>query len=172
MVRGVFFLFGCFVALLLVRVPAAGQVAVEAGIGSATSATGAAGSRSVGTSIGGIMSNLDRILRPAGSAASKTDSAAPASKTAARRRPAANTTAVIEKDTPAVIPPPPSFEDAAQIEKGIGYEELLRRFGPPAIKIATGSDAQTMSYASNGSVVQVEVQGGTVISVAKVKSGA
>jgi len=70
-----------------------------------------------------------------------------------------------------VISQEPSYEDAMEIQNGTGYEELLRRFGPPALQIANGN-GQTMSYVSKGAVVQLELQGGKVISVSKPKSGA
>ena len=51
-------------------------------------------------------------------------------------------------------------------------EELLRRFGPPALQIASGSEEQTLSYFSVGGVVQLELQDGKVVAVAKPKPGA
>ena len=173
MVRSVLTVSGCLVAFVVLRVPAAGQATVEAGMGAAASSIGSSGARGVNKSIGGVFRNLDEALKPTGSAgAAKTDSPPPArsTKPAARRKPTGQTSRVREEGTDAVARPTPSYEDATRIEKGMGQEELLRRFGPPAMQIASGSDAQTMSYISGGGVVQLELQAGTVISVAKPKA--
>ena len=53
------------------------------------------------------------------------------------------------------------------IQKGMSCEEVVRRFGPPAMAFATEDDAKTMSYASKIGGVQVECQRGKVASVAK-----
>lgn len=165
---------GCVIACLVLTIPAAGQGTVEAGLGAASSSIGTAGARGANKSISGVFRTLDETLKSTGSAGTpKLDSpaASGATKPVARRRSVRRTTPEHGRSTPTVAPPIPSYEDAMQIQKGIGYEELLRRFGPPAM-IASGNDAQTMSYLSNGGVVQVELQAGTVISVAKTKSGA
>jgi hypothetical protein len=74
---------------------------------------------------------------------------------------------VRQEPAPAVAPPPPpTYEDAALIEKGIGYEELLRRFGSPALKIS-GMSTLTMSYLTKSGPVQVELEDGKVVSVTR-----
>ena len=150
--------FGGFVAFLALEVPAAGQAAVEAGIGAAASSIGTSGARGVGKSIGGAFGKLTESLKSPGSTTTTTQSAKPA----------------VRRADPPVIPPALAivYEDALQIEKGIEREELLRRFGPPALQIASGSEEQTMSYHSVGGVVQLELQGGKVVGVTKPKPGA
>jgi hypothetical protein len=112
----------------------------------------------VGTSIGGAFGKLNEALKSPGSATTT-----PAAKPAVRRA----DPPIIPAAATAVV-----YEDALQIEKGVEREELLRRFGPPALQIASGSEEQTMSYFSVGGVVQLELQGGKVITVAKPKPGA
>ena len=51
-------------------------------------------------------------------------------------------------------------------------DDVLRRFGPPAMQIASGDDKQTMTYVGKSGMVQVELESGRVASVAKPKSGA
>jgi hypothetical protein len=155
---------GGLIALVGLRVPAAGQAAVEAGIGAAASSIGSSGAQGVGKGIAGAFGGLNEALKSTGSGAGKTVTPV-ATKPAAKRRPTG-------KAAPVAIVPAPSYEDAREIQKGIGQEELLRRFGPPAMQIASGSDEQTMSYFSNGGVVQLELQGGKVIAVAGPKPGA
>jgi hypothetical protein len=151
---------GCFIVFLLLRVPAAGQTAVEAGVAAGASSTGAAGARGAGKAIGGVFRNLNDTLKTTGSTgAAKTGSPATSrsTKPSTVRKPA----------TPAAPPPTTTYEDAREIQKGIGYEELVRRFGPPAMQIASANDAQTMSYVSHGAIVQLELQGGKVVSMVK-----
>jgi hypothetical protein len=141
----------------------------EAAGAAAASSTGAAGAGSVGKSIGGMFGKLNDTLKPtngsAASSASSTKSSSP--KTAAKTPSSPQKSAA-----PTDAAPAPSYEDAAQIQKGIGFEELLRRFGPPAMLIATEHDAQTMSYIGKNGAVQVELRDGKVISVTVMKSGA
>ena len=78
--------------------------------------------------------------------------------------------------TPAGAPHSPKpplrlfYEDPRRIQAGIPYEEMVRRFGPPSIKITEQSGRSTLSYFSRPNLVQVEVQDGRVISVTRTKS--
>jgi hypothetical protein len=140
---------------LAFTVPAAGQAAAEAGLGAGASSVGTAGAGGVGKAIGGILRNLDKTINSA--------DPAPAKSTKVSRTPARSS---------ARSTPPPSYEDALQIEKGMPLDDLLRRFGPPAMQIASSDDKQTMTYLGKSGMVQVEVESGRVASVAKPKSGA
>ncbi len=142
-------------------VPAAGQAAAEAGLGAGASSIGSAGAGGVGKAVGGILRSLDKTIKPAEAASTTTVSKPPSRSTARSRRP-----------TPQPTVPPPTYEDAAQIEKGMPLEDVLRRFGPPAMQIANSSDTQTMTYLAKSGMVQVELESGRVASVAKPKSGA
>jgi Flp pilus assembly pilin Flp len=160
---------GCVIALLLLRVPASGQTAVEAGLAGSASSTGAAGAgQGLKKAIGGVFDKLNETVNGKGAATVKTDSPA---KSRPRQGSAGKAVPAREQATAAAVAAKPSYEDAMEIQKGTGYEELVRRFGPPALQIANGN-GQTMSYISNGGVVQLELQGGTVVSVSKPKSGA
>jgi hypothetical protein len=146
---------------LTCAVPAAGQAAAEAGLGAGASSIGTAGAGGVGKAVGGILRGLDKTIKPADASSSTSVSKAPSRSTAKPRR-----------ATPQPPAPPPNYEDAAQIEKGMPLEDLLRRFGPPAMQIANGSETQTMTYLGKSGMVQVELEAGRVVSVAKPKSGA
>jgi hypothetical protein len=152
-------LFGPVMAFLIWTVPASAQAVVEAGVATAASSVGTAGTRSVGKSVGGVFKSLDNTLKSTGSGG--------AAKSGSATRHASTTKAAPAQEKAAAETPKPSYEDAAQIQKGIGYDELMRRYGPPAMQFAGANDTQTMSYMSPGGVVQVELQGGKVTSVAK-----
>jgi len=168
MLRSVLALSGCFVVLLMMSVPAAGQAMGEAAAAASASSTGAAGARSVGKSIGGMFGKVNDTLK-------STDHSAASSTTSTKSSPrkAGKTSSPPQKSAPpAEAAPAPSYEDAMRIQKGIGYEELLRRFGPPAMQIAAENDAQTMSYIGKSGAVQLELRDGKVISITVMKSGA
>jgi hypothetical protein len=163
---------GSLIALVVLRVPAAGQAAAEAGIGAAASSIGSSGAQGVGKGIAGAFGGLNEALKSTGSAGAGKTAAPVSTKPAEMRRSTGKASSAKKPPAPVMIVPAPSYEDAAQIQKGIGHEELLRRFGPPAMQIASGSDEQTMSYFSSAGVVQLELQGGKVISVARPRPGA
>ena len=64
-----------------------------------------------------------------------------------------------------------SFDDPRRIQAGTPYREMVRRFGPPSMRVVVGPDRISYSYASRKSRVQVEVQGGKVISVEEADTG-
>jgi hypothetical protein len=136
-------------------VPAAAQAAAEAGLGAGASSIGSAGAGGVGKAVGGILKGLDKTIKPA-------DASKPSARSTTRPR----------RATPQPPVPPPNYEDAAQIEKGMPIDDLLRRFGPPAMQIANSSETQTMTYLAKSGMVQVELEAGRVVSVAKPKPGA
>ena len=143
------------IALFLQVQPAAGQAVVEAGLGAAGSATGAAGARPVGRGISGAFRNLDKTLKSTGRADTSTPTTTPTTKPK-----------VSELESPAPVQPaPPTYEDAAGIRKGMDRDELLRRFGPPVMQFAGTGGARTMTYLGKGASVQVECQGEKVTSV-------
>jgi len=65
---------GCLIALLLLRVPAAGQTAVEAGLAGSASSTGAAGGQGLKKAIGGVFEKMNETLNDKGAGGSKTES--------------------------------------------------------------------------------------------------
>ena len=144
--------------------PAAAQTVVEYGAGAGAAAVAAGPAKGAGASIGGAFESLSKTLK---------QGQAPAAAPAASARPASTGPAKpkteVIKEVAAAAPaaPPPSYEDAMGIQKGMNCEEMVRRFGPPAMAFATEDDAKTMSYASKAGGVQVECQGGKVASVDK-----
>ena len=72
---------------------------------------------------------------------------------------------------PAPKPRVSVFEDPQKIPTGIQYGEMVRRFGPPSMKVVDGPARTTFSYTKVKTQVQVEVQNGRVVSVASIITG-
>ena len=66
---------------------------------------------------------------------------------------------------------PPALEDPRKIPSGIDYSEMVRRFGPPNMRVTDSPTRTTFSYSRPKTQVQVEVQNGKVVSVAAVNTG-
>jgi hypothetical protein len=115
----------------------------------------------VDSSLGGVLDNLGKALNQAQDQVSKVEPSA--NGRPATALPGKSNRAAIEE----AAAPRPSYEDAMGIEKGMTCEEVIRRFGPPAMAFAGEDDAKTMSYAGKTGRVQVECQGGKVASAEK-----
>lgn len=159
---------------LLAILPAllAAQAITESVIGSAKSAaTTAPAADAAGKAIGGAFDKIGRILNnPIG------NTAGPEQKTAkpAQVRPrtaskaAANSGAVRRRQA-ASEPPAPTvtYEDPAGIQQGMEYDEVMRRFGPPAMKITSGPGDELLSYVKNGQSFDVQTRSGKVTAIQK-----
>jgi hypothetical protein len=97
-------------------------------------------------------------VRPFESAAGASRETAPAAGTQASQAPAETHAAV-------------SFEDPSGIQEGMGQEEVLRRFGPPSLKLTTGPGEETFSYSRNGGTVDATLRDGKVARVRKSGAG-
>jgi Protein kinase domain len=60
----------------------------------------------------------------------------------------------------------PNWEDPSGVEPGLGYEELVRRFGPPAMAITNAAE-RSLTYRGKDGVFQVEVRDGAVTAIVK-----
>ena len=65
----------------------------------------------------------------------------------------------------------PVYEDPRRIPRGIEYSEMVRRFGPPTMRVTDSPGRTTYSYSKLKMQVQVEIQNGKVVSVAAVNTG-
>jgi hypothetical protein len=127
-----------------------GQTMVEAGLGAGRAATTAAPAAGVGKSIAGAFSNLDKTLKTADKAAS-------------------SETIVLPKDA-APSAPAKTYEDIKKAEVGLAYDELITRFGPPAMEIAAGEGVQKLTYSSKEASTRIEVKDGKVATINVVKT--
>jgi hypothetical protein len=133
-----------------------GQATVEAGLGAARAATSTAPAKGLGKSMSGLAGSLDKALK----------AGTPKAESIAAGAPSANAPSA----TPATAPAPaPSWEDPAGIELGLSYEDLVRRFGPSAMSITSGTE-KSLSYPGKAGTFQVTVQDGKVASIAKPKA--
>lgn len=75
------------------------------------------------------------------------------------------------KQGAAKTPRAPVYEDPRRIPAGMQYSEMVRRFGPPTMRVTDSPLRTTYSYSMLKMQVQVEIQNGKVISVAAVNTG-
>jgi len=136
---------------------ASGQAAVEYGLGAGRAATTAAPARGAGKQIGGVFDSLNQTMK------GQPDST-PEPKPSIERK-SVRTVRSTAKPAPQPVLLAVTYEDPQQITVGIGYDELVRRFGPPSMSITTGADGKTLSYVGHGGMVGVEVVSGHVVSV-------
>jgi len=136
---------------------AAGQAVVEAGLGAAGAATATGPAKGIGKSMSGLSVALDKALKQGQHVSDKQPPAATTAK------PAAKTPTTTASASPE---PPPNWEDPSGVEPGLGYEELVRRFGPPAMAI-TNSAERSLTYRGKDGVFQVEVRDGAVAAIVK-----
>ena len=68
-------------------------------------------------------------------------------------------------------PGKPLYEDPRTIPSGIQYSDMVRRFGPPTMKVTDSPGRTTYSYSKLKTQVQVEVQNGKVVSVVSSNTG-
>jgi hypothetical protein len=62
------------------------------------------------------------------------------------------------------------YEDPRHIEAGIGYEELIHRFGPPSMEVTTRPGRRTLSYAAREGAVTVDLEDEKVVSTARAEA--
>jgi hypothetical protein len=137
--------------------PAAGQAVVETGLGAARAAAAAGPAKGIGKSISGLSVAVDKALKPG----QPVSNAQPLASSTAK--PADKTTSTSASASAASQP---DWEDPSGVEPGLGYEELVRRFGPPAMAI-TNSAERSLTYRGKDGVFQVEVRNGAVATIVK-----
>ncbi len=162
-------MFLCAVSgLLFLNGPAFGQASVEYGMGAANAAGSAGALKGLGDTINAALGNSEKTITPPATTvmvpSTPTKTATPATKS----KPGARTS----KSAVAPVPPAPKpvYEDPRQIEVGMKYDELIRRFGPPAMAITNGTDSRTFTYMSKAGPVQVEYADEKVTAADKPKS--
>lgn len=136
------------------------QATVEGAAGAAAAATGSAPARNVGKSMSGIADQLAGALKGAPGAGGTQ---------AATARETARTTTTVGTTLPAPKPAA-KLEDPATIETGMTDEEVLRRFGPPNLRITEDSGISSLLYSGKSGKVRVQIQDGKVSAVEKPKS--
>lgn len=173
------FVLMAFFPLVTLCPTAVGQAAVEYGLGAGRAATTTAPARKLGTSLSDLFGTATKAAQPDQAANETAPSAlGPAAPNptdpsdqseraiAATKKMAAEpelTPATQEPTQPPPAPPAPVYEDPKQIQAGIGYDEMVRRFGPPSMSFTTGPGTSTLVYSSGATRSQVEVEDGKVV---------
>ena len=167
-----------FSSLATVCPTAIAQAAAEYGLGAGQAATTGATARKLGTSLSDLFGTASKGVQqdqvrdepapsaPGVAAHKPTRTVRPKRSTAlVTKKPAASapSPATQEATQPSPVPPAPRYEDPPKIQAGIGYDELVRRFGPPSMSITTGPNRSMLLYSSGGTSYQVEVEDGKVI---------
>jgi type IV secretory pathway TrbL component len=137
--------------LLMVALAGAlyGQAAVEYGLGASRAATTTAPAAGVGKSVAGAFGSLDKTLKTA----DKSSSEASSTTTVPSKQWATAKTA----DGKA-----PVYEDIKKVEVGLEYDELIKRFGPPALEVEVEGGGKKLTYSSKPGSTQLEVKDGKV----------
>ncbi len=138
------------------------QAVAEYGRMARQSSTAAAKAHHTSREIGGVWKSLDKTLQTSpDNAVSRETSPGVTARSAnvrprtANAKPAPNSAAV--------------YEDPERIPTGIGYEDLVRRFGPPSFEVTDGTGKTALSYESKEGSVDLELQNGKVTRVSTVK---
>ena len=170
-----------FLALIVFCPAAAPQAATEYGLGAGNAATAATPARNLAKGIGGVFESLNKAVDrnaeatasepPAATDPAQGPSARAASRSRQSRRQVASKAGAADatpaaRAQPATVAPPPAFEDPRQIQAGLAYDEMLRRFGPPSMSITSESGRRTVWYSNGDHKYQVEVENGKVIAPA------
>ena len=116
------------------------QAAVEYGLGASRAATSTAPAAGIGKSVAGALSNLDKTIKSADKTSSET--------------------IVLPKETKPAAPAK-AYEDIAKAEVGLAYDELLDRFGPPAMQITGEDGIRKLTYGAT----KVQIKDNKVLAV-------
>ena len=145
-------------ALGVCGTPAFGQAMVEAA-GASSAASGSAGAlKALGDTIKGAFGGADGTLKSAGST-TVVHTFEPSSPAGRSRTGAKN-------GAPAA--PKPVYEDPLKIQAGISYDDLMHRFGPPAMRWMEESGETKVTYITKSGPIQLEFAAdGKVSSVGK-----
>jgi hypothetical protein len=142
-------------ASLLLLLPGilSAQAAAEAALGAGSAATMAAPAKGMGKSVAKTVEGLNQLLQKDG----QPGAAARGSVTSGSSIKPAETKA-------AEVKPEVVYEDPAGIRKGMEYSELIRRFGPPALKMTTG-EGEILAYARKNVTRNITLQSGKVAQI-------
>src|SRR5271169_4607657 len=138
------------------------QAVTEYGSMVSKSATVGQRANNISKSIGGVWGNLDKTIKSQDRGGSGASPGASQSQTA-QRRPVRSR----RRNTPTAAA---SHEDPSRIQAGLGYDEVIRRFGPASFEVSTGPGTKTLAYPSKDGGIDVELLDGRVTKVAPAKT--
>lgn len=136
---------------LLFLGPLHGQAAVEAALGAGRAATTTAPAQGLGKALGGLLGGLDKTLKPG--------------------QPSITAVTVPPEKMAAPNADSRTYEGPKLVQPGMAYDELLQRFGPPAMEITTAPGRKSLMFAGNdGATVRIELQDGKVLAAESPKT--
>ena len=135
-----------------------GQASVEAALAAGGAATAAAPARNVGKAVADTLKKTGRTLQKSDTKPQQQPAHPGAKPVVIAVQPEAT-----KSDSPKE--PAKAFEAPSGIEEGMEYIEVERRFGPPALKLITGSGDTTLCFEAKDLRVDVTVRNGKVIAV-------
>jgi hypothetical protein len=133
------------------------QTAVEAGVAAGASATGAASMKDVGKGIAGAFSGLNKAV----------DGAAKSSSSGVTFSTSSGSASAPGRIAPA--DPKKTYEDIKKAETGLAYDDLLKRFGPPALELEGTDGGKTLTYSGKEGSTRIEVKDGKIATITAVK---
>lgn len=141
---------------------AGAQSVTEYGSMASKSSTVGRRANSISQEIGGVWSSLDRTIKSQDRGSSQETSLGRTAQRPAvqsRRRKTSGTGKAVA-----------IHEDPSGIKPGLGYEELIRRFGPASFEVSTGPGTKTLAYQGKEGDVDVELLDGKVSKVGPAKA--
>jgi hypothetical protein len=123
------------------------QVVTEYGSMASKSATVGKRAASISNNIGGVWGSLDKTVR--GAPDQLTSQPAPPARVSRQRAPVK-----LKRRSPAVAA---VHEDPTRIQAGIGYSELMSRFGRGSYEVATGPATKTVVYPGKNGDIHVDL---------------
>lgn len=153
------------------------QAVTEYGLGAGRAATTTAPAGKIANGISGVFDSLSKAAgADSGAAASGSSSpslerrrtaAHPSRGRTQAKQPAKPVTEAVAAGSAAATT---AYENPEQIKAGIDYDELVRRFGPPSMSVASGPGTSTLWYSGADGSYQVEVENGKVIAPKRTSS--
>lgn len=181
MFRTFVFVTSVLTAAVIFEPEAAGQSTVEYSLAAAAggAAIGALASRSspVNSAATNLLELLDRTLKATASSSENTvqlgvaqaSGSVPATRATQQKGGLSVAAVATAPVLPSVPEPLPKYENPSQIQVGIRYDELIRRFGPPTLMVSN-SQSSKLSYTTAEGTIEVEVLEGNVTSTRKPRS--
>ena len=141
---------------------AAGRAQSSTEYGSMAGKSSKVGQRAnnISNEIGGVWGSLDRTIKSQDHRSSQETSpgrTVPRAPTQYRRSKTSGSRAAT------------TYEDPSRIQPGLGYEEVIRRFGPAAFEVSTGPGTKTLAYPGKNGDIDVDLLDGKVTRVVTAK---
>jgi hypothetical protein len=147
----------------------AGQTMIEYGLGAGRAGTSTAAGKGVSKAVGGLVDKLNKVLSTGQEATSTSESPSTSRGTGSARQ-GTGQRATLAPLGQAPVVPAKIYEDPTGIRAGMANEELVRRFGPPALEVTGASSGRTLTYSGKNGIVQLDLRDEKVSRISAMKS--